>query len=245
MKTKRLISLSLSILLFFVFASPAQAWLFNRKKRQERDREESRQIRAENEGQQQNIIFPGLFGYGKRGDGADDRRVADGDKSKNQGYSAYKRWAAGIMISVYAVPYQDGNQYTGVEGISGFIEHNISEFFTLGITHINQKFSHLDDVYSDEEISHKHTAVYAGVRRWITNRSVVFARYGIADSKVEYTNEEYKGQTEFMSVGLEYALDESDSSRIGYRYISLAGKDKSATRNIGMSLHGITFQVLF
>jgi hypothetical protein len=184
-------------------------------------------------------------GSGDSGDGADSRRNEDGDKSKNQGYSNYKRFAIGLMVSAYAVPYQDGNQYTGVEGMSAFLEHNISEFFTIGATHIQQRFSHLEDEFSDDDISHKHTAAYAGLRVWITRRSVVRANIGMANSEVSYKDKDLSGTTEFMSVGYEYALDDSDSSRIGYRYISIAGKDDAEKKNIGMSLHGLTFQVLF
>ena len=201
-----------------------------------------RHVEEEN-GVQNNFILDSV-GLQSKSDGADDRRVEDGDRSENQGYAQYKRWAIGIMVSAYAVPYQDGNQYAGVEGISGFLEHNISEFFTIGATFIDQKFSHLSDE-TDDDIHHKHVAAYAGIRTWITNRSIIFGKIGIADSKVDFLGEQYSGTTEFMSVGYEYALDESDSSRIGYRYISIAGKDSGAERNIGMSLHGITFQVLF
>lgn len=185
------------------------------------------------------------FGGGNNADGAESRKVEGGDKSKNQGYADYKRWAVGMMVSVYAVPHQDGNQYTGVDGLSVFFEHNISEFFTIGVTHIDQKFSHLEEEFQEDDIRHKHTAAYIGLRTWITNRSVIRVNVGMADSEVSYLDENLNGSTEFMSVGYEYALDDSDSSRIGYRYISLAGQDNSKTRNIGMSAHGITFQVLF
>jgi hypothetical protein len=184
------------------------------------------------------------FGGNGNSDGGERRKNDAGNRAENQAYSDYKRWVVGIAISVMAVPHQDGNRYTGMEGISGFIEHNMSEYFLIGVTHIDQKFSHLDNVY-DESIHHKHTAAYAGFRKWITERTMVGARIGIADSKVDYLGEELKGQSEYLALSLDYALSDDDSSRIGYRYSSLTGKDKAGERNIGMNLHSLTFQVLF
>jgi hypothetical protein len=229
----------LTIFFAFLFiCSSAQAWIFKRHK----DHGDHKEKGDTDNGI--NINLGSMLGGGSR-DGAGDRKNAAGNKADNQGYAEYKRWAIGIMLSVYAVPYQDGDKYVGMEGISGFLEHNISEFFTIGVVSIDQKFSHLDSNYSDDQIHHKHVAGYAGLRKWITNRSVASARFGIADSKVSYLGETIRGTTEYLSVGLEYALADDDSSRIGYRYNSISGKDKAGVHNIGMSLHAMTFQVLF
>ncbi len=223
-----------SILLLSLFlANTVNAGIFfNRNKKPDQ----------ENKGSGIQLNFGGNGGIF---DGGDDRKTKAGDKSKNQGFSEYKRWSVGLMMNVYAVPFQDGNQSSGLNGTSAIIEHNMSEFFNIGATFIDQKFAHLDPKYSDEAISHKHLAVYAGMRRWVTNSVVAHVNAGITESKVEYLGESFKGTGEFMSVGLDYAFDSSDSSRIGYKYMSIAGKDKSSTRNIGLSVHGLVFRVNF
>lgn len=223
--------------LIFINYTQAQAWCVGGRGSTCKKQEDGKT----NNGNEINF----LSGLSSELDGGASKKNEAGDRSKNQGYSEYKRFAVGLMVSAYAVPYQDGNQYAGAEGLSAFLEHNISEYFTLGATHIQQIFTHLEDEFSDKDISHKHTAVYAGVRLWNTARSVLRVSIGMANSEVSYRDRDLSGTTEFMSVGYEYALDDSDSSRIGYRYISIAGKDDAEKKNIGMNLHGITFQVLF
>jgi hypothetical protein len=186
--------------------------------------------------------FSSFFNIG--GDGAEGRKNKEGDRAKNQGYATYKRWSLGIMINAYSAPSQDGDSSAGVGGMSAIVEHNISEFLNVGVTYVDQKFDHLDD---DQEgsISHKHFVAYAGWRKWVTQNVLINSNLGLSSSKMSFMDKEYKGTGTSVSVGVDYAIDDSDSSRVGYKYFSIVGKDNTKTKNIGMSAHCIAFKINF
>lgn len=225
---------------FFLSASPCFAsdesfydWVFggnNEEKKVDKKKEEDNKI---------NINFSSK---GSLLDGGEKRALEAGDRAKNQGFADYRKWSAGLLLSAYAIPHQDGSKSSVGDGVSFFLAHYLSPYFHVGASSINQNFSHLSSDYSDS-IKHNHVAVYGGFRRWVTQEYVASLNFGLSNSEVAVFGKGHSGVCEYVSAGVEYALSKDDSSRVGYRYISISGA--SDERNIGMSLHGVTFVVLF
>jgi len=204
--------------------------------------------RDRSSGQINNNYF-GIEGSGgtRNPDGGHLRKQDAGDKSKNQGYSDYKKHFIYYAYEVYSAPHQEGfHKSSDTNNKSIAYEFAFNPFISFKAQRTELFYSGLS---GDSEMKQEHLIALLNLRVYLLEDFVVRAGLGIGRSKIDASgasddryNFDEEGSTEVVQFSANYIFGD-ENTFVGISTTTIQGI--SGERNLGSSSYGLNAGIGF